>query len=98
MYFIFFLNYADAAEMGTTVICEMLHRTNLIAIVGGGPRPKYADNTILVYDDVMKNFVLDYTFTSPVVAVRLKRDRWCIGITGRFLFPFKGIISSVILG
>ncbi len=61
--------------MGTVAISEMLHRTNLVAIVGGGPRPKYADNTILVYDDVLKTFILDYTFSQPVVAVRLKRDR-----------------------
>jgi hypothetical protein len=54
----------------------MLHRTNLIAVVGGGPRPKFADNTVLIYDDVLKKFVLDYTFTQPVVAVHLKRDRY----------------------
>lgn len=62
--------------MGTIIHCEMLHRTNLIAMVGGGPRPKFADNTILIYDDVLKKFVLDYTFTQPVVAVHLKRDRY----------------------
>lgn len=66
---------ADISEMGSVINCEMLHRTNLIAIVGGGSRPKFADNSILIYDDVLKEFVLDYTFTSPVVAVRLKRDR-----------------------
>jgi len=65
----------DISEMGSVVNCEMLHRTNLIAIVGGGSRPKFADNSILIYDDVLKEFVLDYTFTSPVIAVRLKRDR-----------------------
>ena len=66
----------DTSEMGTVIHCEMLHRTNLIAVVGGGPRPKFADNTILIYDDVLKKFVLDYTFTQPVVAVCLKRDRY----------------------
>ena len=68
--------YVDVAQMGTVSICEMLHRTNLIAIVGGGQRPKFADNTILIYDDAVKEFVLEYTFTQPVVAVRLKRDRY----------------------
>lgn len=53
----------------------MLHRTNLIAIVGGGQRAKFAENTILIYDDLLKKFVLEYTFSSAVVAVRLKRDR-----------------------
>ena len=61
--------------MGSVINCEMLHRTNLIAIVGGGQRPKFADNAILIFDDNLKTFVLEYTFSTPVVAVRLKRDR-----------------------
>ena len=61
--------------MGTAVHCEMLHRTNLIAIVGGGPRAKFAENTVLIFDDHAKTFVLEFTFTAPVVAVRLRRDR-----------------------
>lgn len=61
--------------MGSIISCEMLHRTNLIAVVGGGHRPKFADNTILIFDDLLKRFVLEFTFTQPVVAVRLKRDR-----------------------
>ena len=72
----FSFRIVDVAQMGTVSICEMLHRTNLIAIVGGGQRPKFADNTILIYDDAIKEFVLEYTFTQPVVAVRLKRDRY----------------------
>ena len=73
--FFFFLPVSDVSEMGTVASCEMLHRTNLIAIVGGGQRAKFAENTILIYDDLLKKFVLEYTFSSAVVAVRLKRDR-----------------------
>ena len=69
---------ADLTEMGSIISCEMLHRTNLIAVVGGGHRPKFADNTILIFDDLLKRFVLEFTFTQPVVAVRLKRDRSAI--------------------
>lgn len=66
--------------MGTIIHCEMLQRTNLIAVIGGGPRPKFADNTILIYDDVLKKFVLDYTFTQPVISVCLKRDRYAFKV------------------
>jgi hypothetical protein len=61
--------------MGSVAHCEMLHRTNLLAIVAGGSRPKFAENTVLVYDDISKKFVLEFTFTTPVKAVRLRRDK-----------------------
>jgi hypothetical protein len=61
--------------MGSVGHCEMLHRTNLLAIVAGGARPKFAENTVLVYDDISKKFVLEFTFAAPVKAVRLRRDK-----------------------
>lgn len=65
----------DLELMGSVSICEMLHRTNLLAIVAGGSHPKFADNTVLIYDDHAKKFVLEITFTTPVKAVRLRRDK-----------------------
>lgn len=44
-------------------------------MVAGGSCPKYADNTVLVYDDISKQFVLELTFKVPVKAVRLRRDK-----------------------
>lgn len=67
--------FPDLELMGSVAICEMLHRTNLIAIVAGGSHPKFADNTVLIYDDHAKKFVLEITFTTPVKAVRLRRDK-----------------------
>lgn len=61
--------------MGSIAIAEMLWRTNVIAVVGGGSRPKFADNTVLIYDDLSKKFVMEITFTSPIKAVRLRRDK-----------------------
>lgn len=61
--------------MGSIAIGEMLWRTNVIAIVGGGTRPRFAENTVLIYDDLSKKFVMEITFTSPIKAVRLRRDK-----------------------
>jgi len=61
--------------MGSVGQCEMLYRTNLLAMIPGGASPHFAANTVLVYDDLMKKFVLDFTFKSPTKAVRLIRDR-----------------------
>ncbi|KAJ4446711.1 hypothetical protein ANN_13408 [Periplaneta americana] len=65
----------DTELMGSVSRCEMLYRSNLLAVVAGGSRPKFAENTVLVYDDVSKKFVLEFTFSDPVKAVRLRRDR-----------------------
>lgn len=61
--------------MGSVAQCEMLYRTNILAIVSGGSRTKFADNTLLLYDDCAKKFVLELTFNSSIRAVRLKRDK-----------------------
>lgn len=61
--------------MGSIAIAEMLWRTNIIAIVGGGTRPKFAENTVLIYDDLSKKFIMEVTFTSPIKAIRLRRDK-----------------------
>ncbi|XP_076362152.1 WD repeat domain phosphoinositide-interacting protein 4-like isoform X2 [Tachypleus tridentatus] len=67
--------HLDVSVVGSIGICEMLHRTNLLAIVGGGSRPKFAENTVLIWDDLSKKFVLEFTFTSPVLAVCMRRDK-----------------------
>lgn len=61
-------------EVGSVRRAEMLHRTNLVALVGGGSRPMYADNVIIIYDDKRGKPVLELTLPDPVLAVRLKRD------------------------
>lgn len=61
--------------MGSVTQCEMLQRSNLLAIISGGSRPKFADNTVLIYDDSAKKFILELTFSSSVRAVRLRKDK-----------------------
>lgn len=61
--------------VGSVSTAEMLFRTNLVAFVGGGRRPRFADNTVMVYDDRRREFVLELVLPESVLAVRLKRDR-----------------------
>lgn len=68
----------DNDLLGSVSIGEMLWRTNIIAVVAGGTRPKFADNTVLIYDDLEKKFVMEITFTSSIKAVRLRRDKYVI--------------------
>lgn len=38
-------SHLDSLEVGSLAILELLHGTNLVAIVGGGSKPKYAENS-----------------------------------------------------
>ncbi|XKL64917.1 hypothetical protein PGB90_005003 [Kerria lacca] len=62
-------------DVGIITQCEMLYRTNLLAMVAADSSSQYPDNTVLVYDDLSKQFVLQLTFHEPVKAVRLRRDK-----------------------
>jgi len=61
--------------IGSVGFCELVYRSNLFAMVSGGSRPKYADNAILIYDDLKHKGVIEFTFSQPVLSVRCRRDR-----------------------
>lgn len=67
--------FLDIETVGSASQCEMLFRTNLLALVAGGSRPKFADNVLLIYDDLTKKFILGITFGSSIRAVRMRRDK-----------------------
>jgi hypothetical protein len=69
---LFFLLVLDFGGVGQ---CALLHHTNFFAIVAGGKYPKTSLKTVLFYDAVKKIFVLETNFSSPVKAVRMKRDK-----------------------
>jgi len=82
--------------VGSVAQLEMLNRSNLLALVGGGALPKYADNTVLIWDDrqkeAEKKFALEFTFQQPVVAVRMKADLLIVVLRNQlhiFNFPNK---------
>ena len=80
--------------VGSLAQVEMLHRTNLLALVGGGAMPKFAENTVLIWDDAQreidKKLVIELTFSQPVVAVRMRKDRLIVVLRNQvhvFTFP-----------
>ncbi|XP_031334572.1 WD repeat domain phosphoinositide-interacting protein 4-like [Photinus pyralis] len=86
----------DFDLMGSVAHCEMLLRTNIIAIVAGGSRPKFADNTLLLFDDASKKFVLELTFSSSIKATRLRRDKLVVALlTHIHVFSFPSPIQRL---
>lgn len=53
----------------------MLHRTNYLALVGGGVNPKFPSNKLIIWDDLKRKNSLSLEFATPVLNVLLSRIR-----------------------
>lgn len=67
--------FVDVDMMGSVSVCEMLFRSNIIAVVSGGSRAKFADNTLMLFDDASKKFLLEINFPVAIKAVRMTKDK-----------------------
>lgn len=56
-------------------VIQMLHRTNYLAVVGGGSNPKFPQNKLVIWDDLKSKPALSLEFLSPVLNVLLSRTK-----------------------
>ncbi|XP_069842667.1 WD repeat domain phosphoinositide-interacting protein 4 isoform X2 [Dendropsophus ebraccatus] len=84
--------HLDVEQVGSVGQVEMLQRCNLLALVGGGSNPKFSDISVLIWDDSRDGkdkLVLEFTFTKPVLSVRLRADKIVIVVKKRiYVYSF----------
>ena len=69
-------NFSPSNGAGTGLgLVSMLHRTNYLAMVGGGKSPKFPNNKVIIWDDLKKRSSLSLSFMNPVLNVLLSRIR-----------------------
>ncbi|XP_009437341.1 WD repeat domain phosphoinositide-interacting protein 4 isoform X5 [Gorilla gorilla gorilla] len=88
--------HLDHEQVGSMGLVEMLHRSNLLALVGGGSSPKFSEiSAVLIWDDAREGkdskekLVLEFTFTKPVLSVRMRHDKIVIVLKNRiYVYSF----------
>ena len=54
---------------------ELLYRTNIIALVGGGDKPKWNPNKVMLWDDSQTKVIGELNFKGVVKGVKLRKDK-----------------------
>ena len=69
-------------------IIEMLKRTNILALVGGGKNPKFPINQLIIWDDHQGKIISKMRFNENIISVRLRSDK-ILAVTRNKFYAFN---------
>jgi len=73
-------------------IVEMLFRSNIFALVGGGKTPKKPPNVLMIWDDFQNKCIAELEFKSNVNCVKLRREFILISVKEKaYLYNFTDL-------
>ena len=70
----FKLRYQRILNGGIGII-EMMYKSNIFGLVGGGKNPKYTPNKVILWDDYQIKVLNEFKLTSSVKNLKLKKDK-----------------------
>ncbi|BFZ03843.1 hypothetical protein BsWGS_06881 [Bradybaena similaris] len=91
-------HYVDAMKIGSIRCAEMRFRSNIVAIVSGGPRPIYDDRTVILWDLRKEMPVSRIILREPVLDVKLTSDRLLVILRSRVIllaFPYGETLAEI---
>ena len=59
---------------GGIAIAEMVNKTNIMALVGGGDSPKWPTNKLMIWDDLKNKVIGELSFSSQIKAVKINEE------------------------
>lgn len=65
---------------GGISIVELLGRSNIVALVGGGNKPEYSPNKVVIWDDYQSKTITELEYTTEVLAVKCRENRIVIAL------------------
>ena len=68
------LRYQRVLNGGIGII-EMMYKSNIFGLVGGGKNPKYTPNKVILWDDYQTKVLNEFKLTSSVKNLKIKKDK-----------------------
>lgn len=83
----------DFEPGGGLGVVAMLYRTNILAFVGGGKRPRLQPHKVVLWDDRQAQTIAELTFRLPVRAIRLRRELVVVVLSNKvYVYGLRSLI------